>query len=67
MNWFKKKKKEPYCKCEDYSPCNADKDPRCEMCGFYRIIDSGYGYCIALPTVVTVPWCRITCSLFELK
>ena len=61
-----KKKTEPFCESEEYCPCDWDKMRHCKECEYYQIIDSGYGHCIALPAVVIVPWCRITCSLFKL-
>jgi len=65
FNWIRRKQ-EKGCECEDYCPC---KEPHhgCEDCIWYRFIDSGYGYCIAVPGVVGVPWCRIVCSLFKLR
>ena len=54
------------CKHAGYCNCGAvGKGLNCMTCRFYRMIDSGYGYCIALPTVVVVPWCKDVCSLFK--
>ena len=51
------------CECEEYCPC---KKPHygCFDCDWYRFLDSGFGYCIATPKVIIVPWCRAICSLF---
>ena len=54
------------CECEGFCPCKTPQLETCEDCKFYRWIDSGYGHCIALPTAITVPWCKIPCSLFKL-
>ena len=62
--WFKKKIKVS-CECEAYCPCGKTEAPHCENCKYYRMWDSGYGYCIALPEAVLVPWCKIPCSLFK--
>ena len=62
---FWRKKVESGCECEEYCPCDSDNMPRCEKCEYYEMIDSGHGHCIALPVVAIVPWCRVTCSLFE--
>ena len=66
FNWFRKKQ-ERDCECEEYCPCPSNKVPRytCLDCSYYKMIDSGYGYCTAMPKVVVVPWCRIICSLFQ--
>lgn len=66
--FWRKKAVKSGCECEEYCSCRTpdDKELICEKCKHYRMIDSGYGYCIALPAVTTVPWCRITCSLFRL-
>lgn len=63
---FWRKKVEVGCECEEYCPCHTPDDGEliCEKCKYYRMIDSGYGYCITLPKVAIVPWCRIPCSLF---
>jgi len=51
----------------------------CEDCGWYEFIDSGYGYCRALPPKTTpqpknkpwtveyqvVPWTMRVCSFFK--
>jgi len=65
FNWFRRKQ-EKDCKCIGYCPCKEPHDG-CMVCNWYRSIDSGYGYCIATPKVVIVPWCRIVCSLFVLR
>jgi hypothetical protein len=50
----------PYCDCT-----KAHGREICEECKYYQAIDSGFGYCIGLPQVTTVAWCRITCSIFK--
>lgn len=55
------------CDCEDYCPCGNEERISCEDCLWYRFQDSGCGICIAMPDVITVPWCRIVCSLFKEK
>lgn len=55
------------CMREDYCPCPSVNRPYCEKCTHYRWFDSGYGYCVALPEVVFVPWCRIVCGLFTAR
>ena len=65
MKWkFWGKEIKPDCECEEYCPCKKPHE-KCWLCNYYRQIDSGYGYCIALPQVIVVPWCRIICSLFK--
>ena len=71
MFGLRKKKAVIGCECEDYCPCGAWRFlppnrsiPRCEDCDYFSFSDSGYGYCLGLPTVVTVPWCKPPCSLF---
>jgi len=48
-----------------FCECNLNKTESCEQCLWYNFIDSGYGYCKALPTFVQVAWCRDICSLFK--
>lgn len=51
--------------CCDCSSFGANKDKQCEKCSFYYCVDSGYGYCRALPQFIVVAWCRDACSLFK--
>jgi hypothetical protein len=52
--------------CEHKSYCNCNENHLCcEKCQWFRMIDSGFGHCIALPKIETVQWCRIICSLFK--
>ena len=68
MKWFKGKGKEqPFCECENYCSCRQPPHHGCGDCDWYRFLDSGYGYCIAMPKVAVVPWCKITCSLFKAR
>ncbi len=62
---FWKRDDVPNCECEEYCSCKDSKKVQCDDCDYYKMIDSGYGTCIALPQVVIVPWCRIICSLFH--
>jgi hypothetical protein len=50
----------PYCNCQKDLSMNT-----CDNCQFYKMIDSGYGYCIALPIASTVAWCKTPCALFK--
>ena len=59
------KKDKPECMRQDACDCSAKKSGFCEKCNWYVAIDSGYGYCIALPTTYQVPWCKDICSLFK--
>jgi hypothetical protein len=64
--WWKKE----YQGCEFQDCCNCkikDKLNSCEDCKWYLEIDSGYGYCKALPIPVVVGWCKDICSLFKVK
>jgi hypothetical protein len=58
-----KSKVESKCEHKDYCDCN-ENHLSCEKCKWYKMIDAGYGYCMGLPKVEVVPWCKITCSLF---
>jgi len=54
------------CACSDYCNCEEEEERlRCELCEYFKPIDSGYGYCMVLPTIVTVPWCRVICGQFK--
>ena len=59
------KSKDSLCKFEDVCVCHDD-DYRhnCDECRWYRMIDSGYGRCTAIPEAPTVPWCKFTCVHF---
>lgn len=69
IRWFLERgRKEEYDDCEwlDSCKCNAlDKTDYCGKCRFYFQVDSGYGYCRALPGFVLVAWCRDVCSLYR--
>ena len=52
------------CEWGDSCVCRGVKPNCCELCKWYWMIDSGYGYCKALPQHTVVAWCRDTCSLF---
>lgn len=60
-------KKPPDCKWEDSCNCVSDKPTTCEQCKFYHFIDSGYGWCKALPVFEVVGWCRDVCGLFIIR
>jgi len=62
-------KKDPiFCNWSNSCDCvSKNKEKQCEMCAFYWWIDSGYGYCRALPKHIAVPWCRDICSLFKAR
>jgi len=60
-----KKGKPISCRWSDCCRCEDDKSDYCQKCQFYWFIDSGYGYCRALPEFVLVGWCRDVCSLYE--
>lgn len=55
--------------CEWKNSCNCDNKKQlwCELCKWYWVLDSGYGYCRALPDHIIVAWCRDICSLFAKK
>jgi len=62
---MKKIVKEIACKWEESCVCNSDKDSNCFSCRYYFMIDSGYGYCRALPEPTVVAWCKDICSFFN--
>ena len=65
MRLFNSEKHKSECKCSDGCNCERSlKTPSCECCNWYRMIDSGFGVCNALPNHSTVPWCKEPCSLF---
>ena len=55
------------CMCDEFCSCTGDDGAMCYSCKWYRMIDSGYGNCVALPVVQVVPWCRPICSLSEVS
>ena len=58
--------KKDMCKCENYCSCeDFAKSQYCKNCYWYWFVDSGYGYCKALPEVSMVPWCKDGCSLYK--
>ena len=58
----------PDCRWSDSCHCGSiDKRVCCEKCKWYWCIDSGYGYCRAMPEHIVVAWCRDICSLYVMK
>ena len=56
------------CKSSEFCDCgDIDDRDNCFVCEHYRFIDSGYGWCIFLPTPKVVPWCRVPCGNFKLE
>jgi len=53
------------CKWDRVCDCKEIKSKYCSKCWWYWAIDSGYGYCKALPEYTIVAWCRDICSLFK--
>ena len=53
-------KSSAFCKCVNHDECKE-----CKSCTSYRMIDSGYGWCMFLPVPIVVPWCRIPCGNFK--
>lgn len=55
--------------CQWAESCNCDenKSHSCMKCKWYWFIDSGYGYCKALPEHMAIAWCRDVCSLYGQK
>lgn len=55
--------------CEFQEACNCKRkiEQSCELCTFFRAIDSGYGWCIALPRPFVVAWCKEVCFFFGKK
>jgi hypothetical protein len=47
--------------------CKLNKVDRCEKCRWYKFIDSGYGFCRALPTFTIVAWCKDTCNFYKVR
>jgi len=58
------KQKVSDCKYDDACNCRIDKVKCCEQCIWYWSLDSGYGYCRALPSHFIIPWCKDICSFF---
>ena len=60
------KSKKKNCDFEGMCDCNNKaKSKRCDICTWYSMIDSGYGYCRALPQPIVVAWCKDICSYFS--
>ncbi len=59
------KKDELGCKWLESCKCKDKRENACGYCQFYFQIDSGFGYCRALPSHVLTAWCRDICSLFK--
>jgi len=53
------------CRWAESCDCSDIKITYCSKCIWYWAIDSGYGYCKALPQHTIVAWCRDCCRLFE--
>lgn len=62
---FWQQKEQDDCKWIDCCDCHNYSRIRCSNCRYYHAIDSGYGYCRAMPEFVVVAWCRVVCSLFS--
>ena len=63
---FWKKRDESTCKWDGICKCHStNKERRCDKCDFYWWVDSGFGYCRALPEFVVVAWCRDVCSFYK--
>ena len=67
MRLFRRKKSFEGCGFQNRGCiCDAhSKHVSCQECRFYHMIDSGYGWCKALPTFVIVGWCRDICGMFR--
>ena len=59
------KEKVANCKFDDACVCDSLRKICCEKCKWYFAVDSGYGYCTALPEHHIIPWCKDPCSLFK--
>ena len=61
-----KKRNEIWCQHKDFcSHCGARyKEQMCELCGYYKAIDSGVGWCICNPEPLLTEWCRDICGQF---
>lgn len=55
------------CRWKESCDCSSIKDKHCSKCAFYWWLDSGYGYCKALPEHTLVGWCRDICYLYHPK
>ena len=55
------------CDWGDCCDCISIKSQYCETCKWYHGLDSGYGYCVALPNPIVVAWCKDVCSFFVQK
>ncbi|KKM83683.1 hypothetical protein LCGC14_1306950 [marine sediment metagenome] len=58
---------ENFCKCSHDSKEYIEKEDSCSKCPFYLFIDSGYGWCRALPEPIVVAWCKDICSFYPSK
>ncbi len=65
MYWPFKKRGKPNCMFQGSCRCDVRKGASCMNCRFYLAIDSGWGYCRALPQPIVVGWCKDVCSLFK--
>ena len=66
MRFWRRKRQQEFCKWEDLCKCHKeDGDDYCQKCKLYHMIDSGYGWCSALPEQVIVAWCKDICSFFK--
>ena len=61
------KKKELRCEWQESCICDSRKSAHCDKCELYYFIDSGFGWCKALPVPTRVAWCRDICGLFRPK
>jgi len=62
----KSKSKGIDCKFSDLCSCESlYKSTLCQLCRWYFWVDSGCGYCRALPEPSLVAWCKDPCSLFS--
>ena len=65
--FWRRKKPTTFCEFLDSCNCINKKEKQCRDCRYYSMIDSGYGYCKALPQPILVAWCKDTCSFFSSK
>ena len=63
---FRRKKESGNCEFDNACDCSSnDKPNTCEKCQFYFWVDSGNGWCRAMPKFEAVAWCRDVCSLYK--
>ena len=56
------------CEFDSVCPCSTGLLKKtCESCVWYKMIDSGYGVCSAIPDAPVVPWCKFVCSFYRDK